>query len=71
MLRFQPMEWLQKFAPVHALLHNQLTAECHLVDRQNSKQIRSVALAKRKSLAGWSPHSSALALPNGDEWRLV
>jgi putative transposase len=51
MLRFRQMETLQKFASVHALLHNHFNSERHLVDRQTYKT-RSAALAEWQSLMG-------------------
>ena len=49
MLRFRRMKTLQKFASVHAGLHNHFNSERHLVDRQTYKIRRSAALA------GWQP----------------
>ena len=51
MLRFRRMKSLQKFASVHAGLHNHFNSERHLVDRQTYKLRRSVALAEWQSLA--------------------
>lgn len=51
MLRFRRMKSLQKFASVHASLHNHFNSERHLVDRQTYKQNRSSALAVWQSLA--------------------
>ena len=51
MLRFRRMKTLQKFASVHANVHNHFNQERHLVDRQTFKQRRSAALAEWKSLA--------------------
>ena len=51
MLRFRRMKALQKFASVHASLHNHFNSERHLVDRQTYKLRRSVALAEWQSLA--------------------
>ena len=45
------MKALQKFASVHASLHNHFNSERHLVDRQTYKLRRSVALAEWQSLA--------------------
>jgi len=39
------MKTLQKFASVHANVHNHFNQERHLVDRQAYKQRRSAALA--------------------------
>lgn len=46
MLRFRQMKSLQKFASVHASLHNHFNQERHLVDRKTYKDRRSVALAE-------------------------
>jgi putative transposase len=46
MLRFRQMKSLQKFASVHANVHNHFNFERHLVDRQTHKTRRSVALAE-------------------------
>lgn len=51
MLRFRRMKSLQKFASVHAGLHNHFNSERHLVDRQTYKLRRSAALADWQSLA--------------------
>jgi putative transposase len=51
MLRFRRMKTLQKFAAVHASLHNHFNQERHLVDRQTYKDRRSAALAEWQSLA--------------------
>ena len=45
MLRFRQMRTLQKFAWVHANIHNHFSLE-HRVDRQTYKERRSVALAE-------------------------
>jgi len=51
MLRFRQMKTLQKFASVHASLHNHFNSERHLVDRQTYKARRSAALAEWQNLA--------------------
>ena len=51
MLRFRQMKSLQKFASVHASLHNHFNSERHLVNRQTYKIRRSAALAEWQSLA--------------------
>ena len=51
MLRFRRMKTLQKFASVHANVHNHFSLERHLVDRHTYKQRRSVALAEWQILA--------------------
>ena len=50
MLRFRQMKSLQKFASVHANIHNHFNLERHLVDRQTYKTRRSAALAEWRSL---------------------
>src|SRR5687768_18434184 len=50
MLRFRRMGCLQKFASVHANVHNHFNTERHLVDRSIFKQRRSAALAEWQSL---------------------
>ncbi len=52
MLRFRRMKTLQKFASVHANVHNHFNLERHIVDRQTFKERRSAALAGWQSLAG-------------------
>ena len=51
MLRFRQMRSLQKFASVHANVHNHFNLERHLVDRKTYKQLRSAALAEWQILA--------------------
>ena len=46
MLRFRQMKSLQKFASVHANVHNHFSLERHLVDRAIYKERRSAALAE-------------------------
>ena len=46
MLRFRRMKSLQKFAAVHANVHNHFNSERHLIDRQTYKASRSAALAE-------------------------
>jgi putative transposase len=50
MLRFRQMKTLQKFASIHASLHNHFQLERHLVDRQTYKQRRSAAWAVWQNL---------------------
>ena len=50
MLRFRRMKSLQKFAAVHANVHNHFNQERHLVDRQTYKYRRSAALSEWLSL---------------------
>jgi putative transposase len=44
------MKTLQKFASVHANVHNHFNQERHLVDRQTYKLRHSAALAEWQSL---------------------
>ena len=46
LLRFRRMNTLQKFASVHANIHNHFNQERHRVDRQTYKDRRSAALAE-------------------------
>ena len=50
MLRFRQMKSLQKFASVHANVHNHFNAQRHLIDRQTYKTSRSAALAEWQNL---------------------
>ena len=51
MLRFRRMKTLQKFASVHANLHNHFNLERHLVNRQTYKERLSAALAEWRIVA--------------------
>ena len=51
MQRFRRIKTLQKFASVHASLHNHFNSERHLVDRQTYRTRRSAALAEWQTLA--------------------
>ena len=51
MLRFRRMKTLQKFASVHANVHNHFNHERHLVSREIYKELRSTALAEWQALA--------------------
>jgi len=51
MLRFRQMRSLQKFASVHASLHNHFAQERDLVDRTTFKERRSAPLAEWQMLA--------------------
>ena len=50
MQRFRRMKSLQKFASVHANVHNHFSSDRHLTDRHPYKIIRSAALAEWQSL---------------------
>jgi putative transposase len=50
MLRFRRMKSLQKFASVHANVHNHFNSQRHLVDRETYKTSRSAALAEWQNL---------------------
>jgi putative transposase len=51
MARFRQMKTLQKFASIHASLHNHFASERHILNRQTYKLHRSAALAEWQSLA--------------------
>jgi putative transposase len=51
MLRFRQMKSLQKFASVHANVHNHFNLERHLVDRRTFKERRTAALANWRQIA--------------------
>ncbi len=51
MLRFRRMKTLQKFALVHANLHNHFNLKRHIIDRQTYKERRSAALAEWRQIA--------------------
>ena len=50
MPRFRHMKSLQKFASVHANVHNHFNSQRHLIDRQTYKTARSAALAEWQNL---------------------
>ena len=50
MLRFRRMRTLQKFASVHASVHNHFPTERHLQDRNAYKLTRAAALAEWRGL---------------------
>ena len=50
MAKFRDVKTLQKFASVHASIHNHFNQERHLYSRQNFKLNRSVALAEWRQL---------------------
>ena len=52
MLRFRQMKSLQKFASVHANVHNHFNQDRHLVNRKTYKKRRSAALAEWQNLMG-------------------
>ena len=51
MLRFRQTKTLQKFASIHANVHNHFSLERHLIDRQTYRERRSTALAEWQILA--------------------
>ena len=50
MQRFRRMKTLQKFASVHANVHNHFNNQRHLIDRETYKTSRSAALAEWQNL---------------------
>ena len=51
MARFRDIKTLQKFAPVHASIHNHFNHQRHLTRRDVFKQHRTAALAEWRQLA--------------------
>ncbi len=51
MARFRDIKTLQKFAAVHASVHNHFNLERHLTCRETYKQNRAVASAEWRQLA--------------------
>ncbi len=51
MAKFRDIKTLQKFASVHASIHNHFNHERHLCRRDIFKQNRSAALAEWRQLA--------------------
>jgi putative transposase len=51
MARFRDVKTLQKFAAVHASIHNHFNLERHLIRREIFKQNRSAALAEWRQIA--------------------
>jgi len=49
-LRFRQLKSLQKFASVHANVHNHFNLDRHLTDRQTYKTARSAALVEWQNL---------------------
>lgn len=58
MLRFRRMKSLQKFASIHANIHNHFNIERHIVDRKTFKERRAVALLS----GGRSPPKSLTSM---------
>jgi putative transposase len=52
MLRFRQMKSLQKYASLHANVHNHFNLEPHLVVRETYETRRSAAVAEWQSLMG-------------------
>jgi len=50
MARFRDIKALQKFASVHASIHNLFNQDRHLNRRDSYKQMRSAALAEWRQL---------------------
>jgi len=66
MLRFRQTKTQQKFASVHASIHDHFSQERHLVDRQTYKLRRSAALSESQGLANWWAAPPAIAASIGD-----
>jgi putative transposase len=51
MARFRDIKTLQKFASVHASIHNHFNLDSHLTSRDDFKKNRSAALAEWRQIA--------------------
>jgi len=51
MVKFRGIKTLQKFAAVHASIHNHFNQDCHLNRRDIFRQNRSAALPQWRQLA--------------------
>ncbi len=71
MLSFRQMKTLQKFASVHANVHNHFNSERHLIDRPTYKLRHSARAAERSSLMAWSFALKDRVLTIGDLCALV
>ena len=71
MLRFRRMKTLQKFASVHANVHNHFNTERHLVDRPTYKALRSAALAEWRGLMAGATTIKDRNARNGELCALV
>jgi len=70
MLRFRQMKSLQKFASVHASLHNHFSQERHLVDRKTCKERRSVAWTEGPVACRLNLPWEGYTLPSGERFAL-
>ncbi|GAA0439715.1 hypothetical protein GCM10009095_03420 [Sphingomonas molluscorum] len=61
---------LQKFAFVHANVHNHFSLKRHLVDRDTYKQRRSAALAEWQILASLAAARKARVASRGERFAL-
>lgn len=61
--RFWQIKSLQKFASVHAFLHDHFNSERHFVDRQTFKQRRSAGRAEWQKVAASATQRSKCAQP--------
>lgn len=70
MLGFRRMKSLQKFASVHANVHNNFNLERHFVDRQTFRERRTAALAEWRMFAGQAPAPKARNPSLGERFAL-
>ena len=56
MAKFRDVKILQKFATVHASIHNHFNQKRHLNRRNIFKNGRAAALAEWRQLAAWEAH---------------
>ena len=64
------MKSLQKFASVHANVHNHFNSERHLIDRQTFKARRSAALAESQTLIAWKVDGAGRGRSGGERFAL-
>ncbi len=63
MAKFRDVKTLQKFAAVHASIHNHFNHDRQLNRRNILKQNRSAALAEWRQLAAWPPRVGTRCMP--------
>ena len=51
MAKYREVKTLQKFASIHASIHNHFNLERHLIRRETFKENRAAALAEWRQLA--------------------
>ena len=67
MLRFRQIKSFQKFALIHASVHNHFNLECRLVDRKTFKERRTAAHTDWRQIAAWA-ESTKDRSPSWRDW---